>query len=134
MTRGASFLISSLGRRVLRHAALRTVVLAAAAAIPLVQAQIQPPSDGRPPNIVFILADDLGYGDLSCMGQTLFRTPHIDQLAADGLRFTQCYAGSAVCSPSRCTLLTGLHTGHCSVRDNVAVGPDGAEIRPSLGP
>jgi len=70
------------------------------------------------PNIVFILADDLGYGDLGCYGQTKIRTPHLDKLAADGIRFTHCYSGSTVCAPSRCTLITGLHTGHCRVRGN----------------
>jgi arylsulfatase A-like enzyme len=72
----------------------------------------------RPPNIVLILADDLGYGDLGCFGQTKIKTPVLDQLAKDGMRFTQCYAGSTVCAPSRCTLMTGLHTGHCQVRGN----------------
>jgi arylsulfatase A-like enzyme len=72
----------------------------------------------RRPNIVFILADDLGYGDLGCYGQTRIRTPNIDGLAAAGKRFTQCYAGSTVCAPSRCALMTGLHTGHCRVRGN----------------
>src|SRR5687767_5255231 len=72
----------------------------------------------RPPNIVFVLADDLGYGDLGCYGQTRIRTPHLDRLAKDGVRFTQCYAGSTVCAPSRCALMTGLHTGHCRVRGN----------------
>jgi arylsulfatase A len=71
-----------------------------------------------PPNIVFILADDLGYGDLGCYGQKKFRTPRIDRLAAEGMRFTQCYAGSTVCAPSRCTLMTGLHTGHAYIRGN----------------
>lgn len=70
------------------------------------------------PNIVFILADDLGYGDLSCYGQTHFRTPNIDRLAAEGRKFTQFYAGSTVCAPSRCVLMTGLHTGHCFIRGN----------------
>ena len=70
------------------------------------------------PNIVFILADDLGYGDLACYGQPRLKTPHIDRLAAEGMRFTDAYAGSTVCAPSRCTLLTGLHTGHARVRGN----------------
>jgi len=70
------------------------------------------------PNIVWIMADDLGYGDLGCYGQQVIRTPHIDQLAAEGLRFTQCYAGSTVCAPSRCALMTGRHTGHARVRSN----------------
>ncbi len=75
----------------------------------------------RPPNIVFILADDLGYGDLGCYGQKDIRTPNLDYLASRGLRFTQCYAGSTVCAPSRCCLLTGLHTGHATVRGNARV-------------
>jgi len=70
------------------------------------------------PNIVFILADDLGYGDLGCYGQTKIKTPHLDRLAAEGIRFTHTYSGSTVCAPSRCTLMTGLHTGHCRVRGN----------------
>lgn len=75
------------------------------------------------PNIVLLLADDLGYGDLSCYGQTQFSTPNIDRLAADGIRFTQAYAGATVCSPSRCALMTGKHTGHCSYRGNMAGEP-----------
>src|SRR6266436_4203338 len=73
------------------------------------------------PNILFILADDLGYGDLGCYGQTRIKTPNIDRLAAEGLRFTQCYAGTTVCAPSRCALITGLHTGHATVRGNAFV-------------
>jgi arylsulfatase A len=72
----------------------------------------------RPPNIVFMLADDLGYGELGCYGQQKIRTPNIDRLAAEGMRFTQHYAGSPVCAPSRCVLLTGYHTGHAYIRDN----------------
>lgn len=70
------------------------------------------------PNIVFILADDLGYGDLGCYGQKEIQTPNIDRLAAEGMRFTQFYAGASVCAPSRCVLMTGRHTGHCRVRGN----------------
>ena len=70
------------------------------------------------PNIILILTDDLGYGDLSCYGQKHFKTPHLDRLAAEGIRFTSHYAGSTVCAPSRCALMTGLHTGHASVRGN----------------
>src|SRR5580700_203045 len=73
------------------------------------------------PNIIFILADDLGYGDLGCYGQTRIKTPNIDKLAAEGLRFTDFYAGSTVCAPSRCALMTGLHTGHALIRGNAAV-------------
>lgn len=75
----------------------------------------------RKPNIIFILADDLGYGDLGCYGQKKIKTPNIDKLAKQGMRFTQFYAGSTVCAPSRCTLMTGLHTGHCLVRGNARV-------------
>jgi len=70
------------------------------------------------PNVILILADDLGYGDLGCYGQKKIRTPNLDRLAAEGIRFTQCYAGSTVCAPSRSTLMTGLHTGHCRTRGN----------------
>jgi len=83
------------------------------------------------PNIVYILADDLGYGDLSCYGQTKFKTPHIDSLAQRGMRFTQHYAGSAVCAPSRCTLMTGLHTGHAPVRGNTEQQPEGQAPMPA---
>src|SRR5262245_44717177 len=75
----------------------------------------------RPPNIIFILADDLGYGDVGCYGQTKIKTPNIDRLAAEGMRFTQCYAGSTVCAPSRSALMTGQHTGHTRIRGNEAV-------------
>ena len=72
----------------------------------------------RPPNIIYILADDLGYGELGSYGQDKIRTPRLDTLAAEGMRFTRHYSGSAVCAPSRCTLLTGLHQGHASIRGN----------------
>ena len=70
------------------------------------------------PNIVLILADDLGYGDVGCFGQKRIKTPNIDRLAAQGVRLTQFYAGCTVCTPSRCVLMTGLHTGHCAERGN----------------
>lgn len=79
------------------------------------------------PNIVFILADDLGYGDVSVNGQTRFTTPHIDRLAAEGMRFTQFYAGTSVCAPSRASLMTGLHTGHTFIRGNKEVQPEGQQ-------
>ena len=66
----------------------------------------------KKPNIIFILADDLGYGELGCYGQKKIETPHIDALAKTGMKFTQHYSGSPVCAPSRCVLLTGKHTGH----------------------
>ncbi len=77
------------------------------------------------PNIIYILADDAGYGDLSCYGQTKFKTPNIDALARDGLRFTNHYSGSTVCAPSRSVLFTGLHTGHTPIRGNKEVRPEG---------
>jgi len=77
------------------------------------------------PNIIFILADDLGYADVGCYGQQKTETPNIDDLAKQGLKFTQFYAGSTVCAPSRNTLLTGLHTGHTSVRGNKSFLPEG---------
>lgn len=80
----------------------------------------------RKPNIIFILADDLGYGDLGCYGQQTIRTPNIDRMAAEGVIFTNHYAGSTVCAPSRCALMTGLHTGHCLIRGN-----DRAPLRPT---
>ncbi len=78
-----------------------------------------------PPNIIYILADDLGYGDLACYGQERFATPHLDQLALDGIRFTRHYSGSTVCAPSRSVLMTGLHTGHTPIRGNQEVKPEG---------
>ncbi len=72
------------------------------------------------PNVVFILADDLGYGDLGCYGQKKIQTPNLDRLAKEGMRFTQCYAGSTVCAPSRGALMSGKHTGHATIRGNGA--------------
>lgn len=97
-----------------RFVALICVVLSVATAV------------AEKPNVVFILADDLGYGDLGCYGQKRIRAPNIDRLAADGLRFTDCYAGCTVCAPSRCALLTGKHMGHAAVRGNshTTLGPD----------
>lgn len=77
------------------------------------------------PNIIFILADDMGYGDLGCYGQKLIQTPNLDAMAKQGLRFTQFYAGTAVCAPSRSSLLTGQHTGHTPIRGNKGVEPEG---------
>jgi len=73
-------------------------------------------------NIVYIMADDLGYADVGCYGQKKIRTPNIDKLAAEGMKFTQHYSGNPVCAPSRCALMTGLHTGHGQVRNNKQVG------------
>src|SRR5688572_25961265 len=73
------------------------------------------------PNVIFILADDLGYGDVGCYGQKQIPTPNIDRLAAEGMRFTQFYAGSTVCAPSRNVLMTGQHTGHITIRGNAKI-------------
>ena len=83
------------------------------------------------PNVIYILADDLGYGDLSCYGQEKFETPNIDALAKQGMQFSQHYSGSTVCAPSRCALLTGLHTGHTPVRGNAEVQPEGQAPMPA---
>ncbi|MFY0686563.1 MAG: arylsulfatase [Cyclobacteriaceae bacterium] len=84
-------------------------------------------SDQQPvqPNVIYILADDLGYGDLSCYGQARFQTPNIDRLAAEGMLFTQHYSGATVCAPSRSALMTGMHTGHTPVRGNYEIDPEG---------
>jgi len=77
------------------------------------------------PNIIYIIADDLGYGDLSSFGQEHFQTPNIDRLAAEGMRLTQHYSGSTVCAPSRSSLMTGQHTGHTPIRGNKGSEPEG---------
>ena len=86
------------------------------------RAQTGRTAKAAPPNILFVMADDLGYGDLGSYGQTVIRTPHLDQLAADGLRFTDVYSGSPVCAPARSVLMTGQHTGHATVRGNFGQG------------
>ncbi|WP_373833561.1 sulfatase-like hydrolase/transferase, partial [Bacteroides heparinolyticus] len=80
------------------------------------------------PNILFILCDDMGYGDLGCYGQRYIRTPHIDRMASEGMRFTQAYAGSPVSAPSRASLMTGQHTGHTEVRGNKEYWKDASLI------
>ncbi len=77
------------------------------------------------PNIIFILADDLAQGDLGCYGQKLIKTPNLNRLAAEGTRFTQAYSGTSVCAPSRSSLMTGLHMGHCPIRANREIGKEG---------
>lgn len=83
------------------------------------------------PNIIYILLDDAGYGDLSCYGQQQFETPNIDRLAREGMRFSQHYSGSTVCAPTRCCLMTGVHTGHSYVRGNREVKPEGQSPMPA---
>jgi arylsulfatase A-like enzyme len=108
-----------------RHAIARlaaTLPLTAALCVTPVAAQQRPLAAGQPaaprPNFVVIVADDMGYGDLGAYGQARFQTPGLDRLAREGIRFTNYYAGSTVCAPSRCALMTGLHTGHAWIRGN----------------
>src|SRR5690606_37701800 len=88
-------------------------------------------------NIIFILADDLGYGDLGFLGQQYIETPNIDRLAKEGMFFTNHYSGATVCAPSRSAFLTGLHTGHTPIRGNLGVEPEGQyplpDTIPSIG-
>jgi arylsulfatase A-like enzyme len=105
---------------------LRGLGVAAAAAMSSCAPPQQPSDRERRPNIVFLMADDLGYGDLGCYGQQKIRTPNIDRLAASGTKFTQAYAGCTVCAPSRSVLMTGYHMGHTSVRSN----PGGVPLLP----
>lgn len=94
---------------------------------------VESPKQDRssPPNIIYILADDLGYGEVGCYGQTKISTPSLDQLAREGMRFTRHYSGAPVCAPSRCVLLTGRHLGHSVIRDNGEVKPEGQRPIPT---
>lgn len=85
----------------------------------------------KKPNIIFILADDLGYGDIGCYGQQKIATPNIDKLASQGLKFTDFYSGSTVCAPARSAFMTGLHTGHTAIRGNRGIPPEGQFPLPS---
>ena len=95
------------------HPILKVILLAV---LPAVGVHADSP-DARP-NIVYILADDLGYGDIGCYGQKILKTPRIRQLASEGMRFTEHYSGAAMCAPTRSCLMTGQHTGHTRVRKN----------------
>ena len=109
-----------------------SISLVCAATLFLVCSLIPPSLSGRtaaPPNIIFILADDLGYGELGCYGQKTIQTPHLDRMAAEGMRFVQFYAGSTVCAPSRSVLMTGLHTGHTRVRGNAGARSGAQTLR-----
>lgn len=99
--------------------------LAAAVIAVLVCCQSLHAQGAKKPNIIYILADDLGYGELGCYGQKKIKTPNLDKLAARGVRFTQHYSGNAVCAPSRCVLMTGKHSGHAQIRNNSETKPDG---------
>lgn len=86
------------------------------------------------PNLVFVMADDLGYGEVGCYGQSKIATPRLDRMAAEGTRFTQWYAPAPVCAPSRACLISGLHGGHAAVRDNKEVQPEGQHPLPAGAP
>ncbi|MDP6634911.1 MAG: arylsulfatase [Phycisphaerae bacterium] len=111
-------------RSFLKVAGLGAVALASPISLRAAEGQ-------RKPNIIYIMADDLGYGDLSCYGQKKFTTPHLDKMRAEGMKFTDHYSGSTVCAPSRCVLMTGLHTGHAHVRGNRGVKPEGQAPMPA---
>jgi len=98
-----------------------------------VNAGLLAPASAAPakPNVIFILADDLGYGDLGCYGQKHIQTPNIDRLAAEGTRFTQVYSGATVCAPSRCALMTGKHGGHAFIRGNKELPDEGQTPMPA---
>ena len=85
----------------------------------------------KKPNIIFIMADDLGWAELGSYGQKKIKTPHLDKLASEGMRFTSNYSGNAVCAPSRCVLMTGKHPGHAFVRNNKAMQPEGQHPIPN---
>ena len=98
---------------------LRSLVFSSLLAAPLAIAADQPP------NFIFILSDDIAQGDLGCYGQKIIKTPRLDRMAAEGTRFTQTYCGTSVCAPSRASFFTGLHSGHCPIRGNWEVAPEG---------
>jgi arylsulfatase len=90
-------------------------------------------ADHKLPNIVLIMADDMGYGELGCYGQKIIKTPNIDDLAKNGIRFTDFHCGAPVCAPSRCVLMTGKHLGHAAIRNNRQVGKLFPELRKQYG-
>ena len=107
---------------------MKRVLILTAASIGTLSACTQQEQPAKDLNVIYILADDLGYGDLGCYGQTKIHTPNIDRLAAEGLLFTQHYAGCTVSAPSRSVLMTGQHTGHTPIRGNKGgTGDDGSE-------
>lgn len=112
------------------HRVATLVFTAAAVILPTCPHAARSAETERAPNIVFILADDLGYRELGCFGQQLIRTPNLDRLAAQGIRLTQHYSGNAVCAPSRCVLMTGKHPGHAYIRNNRSTPPEGQEPIP----
>lgn len=109
---------------------MKTILLLALTVVLAAPYPVSAAAETGKPNVVFILADDLGYAELGCYGQKKIRTPRIDALAAQGMRFTRAYSGNAVCAPSRCVLMTGKHPGHAAVRDNRAMQPEGQHPLP----
>ena len=103
----------------LNHKSFSVLVAPIVCVLALVAGQKE--SKAETPNLIFIMVDDLGYGDLGCYGQKTIKTPNIDRLAAEGMKFSQFYAGCTVCAPSRCVLMTGLHMGHCYIRGNAKI-------------
>jgi arylsulfatase A-like enzyme len=98
---------------------LRYLLLGVSSAAFLLPAQsCKEKTSSSAPNIIYIMADDLGYGELGSYGQTKIETPNLDQLAAEGMKFTQFYTGAPVCAPSRCILMTGIHSGKAQIRGN----------------
>ncbi|WP_152052131.1 arylsulfatase [Tautonia marina] len=114
--------------------ALRLALMALMTLVTTAGATQEARAKPKPPNIIFIMADDLGYGDLGSYGQKTIPTPNLDRLAAEGTRFTQVYAGSTVCAPSRCVLMTGYHSGHARVRgnDRVPLLPEDVTVAEAL--
>jgi arylsulfatase A-like enzyme len=110
---------------------LTTITLAALLLAPLAKLHADGPLPGSKPNIIFILSDDLAQGDLGCYGQKLIKTPNLDRMAAEGMRFTQAFCGTTVCAPSRASLMTGLHSGHCPIRANREIQPEGQKPLPA---
>ena len=115
----------------MRHSILPRLLTIAALAtcLTMSQASVSPAADK--PNIVLIMADDLGYAELGCYGQNKIKTPSIDKLATEGMKFTQFYTGAPVCAPARCILLTGKHSGHAYIRNNGEVKPEGQRPIPA---
>ena len=101
------------------------------AALVIIAALLPGRAAEQKPNIVFILSDDLAQGDLACYGQKLIQTPHLDRMALEGTRYTQAFCGTSVCAPSRASLMTGLHSGHCPVRANWEIGTEGQHPLPA---
>ncbi len=112
--------------------------LSAVGSVSMIAKAVKPvadkPASADKPNILFILCDDMGYGDLGCYGQRYIETPNIDRMASEGMRFTQAYAGSPVSAPSRATLMTGQHTGHTEVRGNRSYGKKSPKVMYGITP